>query len=285
MGETSLAKLGSILPSIEGLDPGIRKLGEDVFNNQAKSASQNFFENIMPRATEQLARTGKQFGGVGDTAYTNLIKGFNEQQSQVASQIGMSMMEKAFAANENAKSRQFSAELQKQSQDYSSSEAQKGRDFTSSESQKGRDFTSGLEQNRTLLDLANSGQIELTPDQKAKLGLGSGFKNQSQVDIENSMLAKGLDPNNPTDVTNFTTGLRTADKTNARSGIIAQLIAQNKEPTAELVDKYMCYIYPEAVDPSTGLSNSEKNDYLNLRDRLKVIEDDKAEVERRRNMA
>lgn len=226
MGETSLATLGSILPSVEGLDPNLRKIGEDVFNAQAKSASQNFFENIMPRATEQLARTGKQFGGVGDTAYTNLIKGFNDQQSLVASQIGMSMMEKAFAANENAKSRQFSAEQQKLSQD----------------------FTSGMEQNRTLLDLANSGQIKLTPDQMTKLGLGSGFKNRSQVDLENSMLAKGLDPNNPTDVANYTTGLRSADKTNARSSIISQLIAQGKEPTREQVNKYMRYVYPEDVD-------------------------------------
>lgn len=274
MGETSLATLGSILPSVEGLDPNLRKIGEDAFNTQAKSASQNFFENIMPRATEQLARTGKQFGGVGDTAYTNLIKGFNDQQSLVASQIGMSMMEKAFATNENAKSRQFSAEQQKLSQDYSSSEAQKGRDFTS-----------GIEQNRTLLDLANSGQIKLTPDQMTKLGLGSGFKNQSQVDLENSMLAKGLDPNNPTDVTNFTTGLRGADKTNARSSIISQLIAQNKEPTADLVDKYMRYIYPEGVDPSTGLTNSDKTDYLDLKKRLKAIEDEKAAEEARRNQA
>jgi hypothetical protein len=67
-------------------------------------------------------------------------------------------------------------------------------------------------------------------------------------------------------VTNYTEGLRTADKQNARSSIITQIIAQGKEPTEDLVNRYMSYMYPDTAEskdlkatPTSGRQSEKAN--------------------------
>lgn len=110
-----------------------RLLGEQAFETAVEPLRKGFQERLTT-TTEQLGRRGIAFGGVGEQSYSDLLESELAQEAQlagsIATSLGRSALEQAFAANEAAKARQFQAE-----------QAQLGREFAGEQSEIGREFS------------------------------------------------------------------------------------------------------------------------------------------------
>jgi hypothetical protein len=107
-------------------------LGEQIFRTAA-SPLQEAFKEQQATGEELLAQRGVQFGGLGSESRRKLHE--SQQRAltglagQIASNLGQSALERAFASSEAAKARQFASEQSLQSQQFQSGEAEKGRQF------------------------------------------------------------------------------------------------------------------------------------------------------------
>lgn len=128
-------------------------LGEQIFRTAA-SPLQEAFKEQQKTGEELLAQRGVQFGGLGSESRRKLAE--SQQRAltglagQIASNLGQSALERAFASSEAAKARQFTQE-----------EAERGRKFSAEEAARAREF--GVE--RGLLERALEGGLDPSASQ------------------------------------------------------------------------------------------------------------------------
>lgn len=126
-----------------------RLLGEQAFETAVEPLRRGFQQRLTT-ATEELGRRGIAFGGVGEQSYSDLLESELQQEAQLAGQIatslGRSALEQAFAANEAAKARQFQAEQAELGREFAGEQAEIGREFSTEEREDIQQFQTAFQE-------------------------------------------------------------------------------------------------------------------------------------------
>lgn len=131
------------------------------------------FGKTLDTTTENLAKRGIAFGGLGNQAYSNLLQKQSELEAgiagQIGTQLGMSALDKAFQANEAAKNRQLQEKMQ----------------------QSGFQFERGTQAAQLGAQGILGGQA-LQNQLASAFGPGVKFSTQDEVDLQRVAQASGL---------------------------------------------------------------------------------------------
>lgn len=214
----------------------------------AVSPLRESFQERLGATTEDLARRGIQFGGVGQQRLGDLFKEQQRVEGQIAgslgAQLGQSALEQSFQVGEAAKSREFAAEQAELGREFSAEQAGLGREFTAEEQQKVRDFsevinTQNQEFQATQADLQRQ---EVRNDQLAELVVSGNIKNEGEaLEAIERIFGEGivLTPQDDVDLQRvaIASGLSTDDFSRLRSAIgQGQLASVLRDPSQYILD-------------------------------------------------
>ena len=166
------------------LTPEQQALAQETFQTTVQPLRRGF-EERLGTTLEQLSSRGVAFGGVGSESLRKLLEREQEQESQLAGQIGTGLgrtsLDQAFQASEAAKSRQLQSQLQ-----------QAGFEFQSGQADIER---TRADEQRTL-DLIQQGALQGPEVQSVVESIigeqGLTFTNQDDLAIQRAARAAGL---------------------------------------------------------------------------------------------
>lgn len=98
-----------------------RELGQRAFETTVAPLREGFQERLGT-AVEELGRRGVAFGGVGSQSLTDLLEAEQRAEAQIAggiaTQLGNTALQQAYAANEAAKARESMQEFQREEREF-----------------------------------------------------------------------------------------------------------------------------------------------------------------------
>jgi hypothetical protein len=102
---------------------------------------------------------------------------------------------------------------------------------------------------------------QISDEQWAEMGITnpSAVRTLSEVDLRNTMISEGLDPNNPQDIETFKTNLRDQSKNNLRQQVISNYAAANQ---GRIPDSQTLEMMMTIFGFGTGMMTQEEQDAM-----------------------
>jgi hypothetical protein len=224
-----------------------QEVASQAFESAVSPLRESFKEDITS-TTENLARKGIAFGGVGEDGLGDVLKEQSRIKGNIATslgaQLGQTALDQSFQVGEAAKAREFASEQAGVAREFSAEQAGLGREFSAEEQQKVRDFSQVINtQNQEFqASQADIQRQEVRNDQLAELVVSGNIRNEGEaLEAIERIFGEGitLTPQDDVDLQRvaIAAGLSTDDFARLRSAIgQGQLAAVLKDPSQFIID-------------------------------------------------